>query len=57
MMCGGETEGVCSDLFISHYSCVLSRRGVAVDLSKDHKPENKEELQRIEAAVRIITDH
>ena len=36
--------------------CVLSRRGEAVPLSFDHKPENEEERERIEKAGSVITD-
>lgn len=35
--------------------CVLSRDGEAVDLSVDHKPEDEEELQRIEEAGGKVT--
>lgn len=30
--------------------CVLSKKGVAIPLSRDHKPQNKEEVQRITEA-------
>lgn len=36
--------------------CVLARRGEAVALSFDHKPENEEEKERIEKAGSVILE-
>lgn len=36
--------------------CVLSRKGVAMDMSFDHKPEDEEELTRIEKAGGAVVD-
>ena len=36
--------------------CVVSRKGVAVDMSTDHKPEDDVELARIEKAGGAVVD-
>ncbi|CAN0247558.1 unnamed protein product, partial [Laminaria digitata] len=36
--------------------CVVSRNGVAVDMSTDHKPEDDLELARIEKAGGAVVD-
>lgn len=36
--------------------CVVSRKGVAMDMSIDHKPEDEEELTRIEKAGGSVVD-
>lgn len=36
--------------------CVLARKGEAVSLSFDHKPENEEERERIEKAGSVIME-
>lgn len=36
--------------------CVVSRKGVAIDMSTDHKPEDESELTRIEKAGGAVVD-
>lgn len=43
-------------LFLPFCRCVVSRKGVAVDMSTDHKPEDDLELARIEKAGGAVVD-
>lgn len=36
--------------------CTMGKAGVAVEMSKDHKPEDQIEIDRIEKAGSVITD-
>src|SRR3989338_8161357 len=58
----GCTANVCvlrnDDLFVANLGdtrCVLAHKGIAVQLSEDHKPSNKEEKQRIEKNGGIVS--
>ncbi len=43
-------------LHVYVYSCVVSRKGTAIDMSYDHKPESEEETLRIIKAGGKVTD-
>ena len=48
-----------SRLFVANAGdsrCVLARRGVAIEMSTDHKPDNPEELARIKAAGSYVAE-
>ncbi|CAN0553500.1 unnamed protein product, partial [Ectocarpus sp. 12 AP-2014] len=53
LLVGGKTLVVAN---AGDSRCVVSRNGVAVDMSTDHKPEDDIELNRIEKAGGAVVD-